>query len=110
MLGWTTPVGATVLVRGFHNTPVTGYRVQVRDEERDGGEYRDWLSVSGPTTASATVTGLHPGVRYSVRILAWNLAGSTPSSPINITTNASGKRLSETWCISKISSVVLATC
>ncbi len=92
VLAWEVPLGALDAVTSFYNTPVTGYTVQVWDRGLLGTAYRDWLSVSGPSTSLATLAGLHPGTRYSVRVLAQNLAGSTPSLPINITTNSSGMK------------------
>lgn len=96
VLAWEVPAGATLPVTEFHNTPVTGYLVQLWD--RGGAAvpaYQDWVSLPSPSTTSATLTGLHPGVRYGVRVLARNLAGSTPSLPVNVTTNSSGEGVYE---------------
>lgn len=90
VLVWELPTGATLPVTEFYNTPVTGYTVEVWDRGVGVG-YQDWLSIPSPSTTSATVTGLHPGVQYSVRVLALNQAGAMPSAPVEITTNASGE-------------------
>lgn len=91
VLNWTLPRGATVPVTMFHNTPVSGYKVQAWDNSEGVVEYVDVLTIPDATATQAIVTGLHPGTQYSLRVLALNLAGATPSLPVNITTNASGE-------------------
>lgn len=93
VLSWTLPLGATSPVTMFYNTPVSGYRVQAWDWDGSEG-YVDVLSIADVATTQALITGLHPGTRYSLRVLALNMAGATPSPPVNITTNASGENLS----------------
>ena len=90
VLAWELPTGATLPATEFYNTPVTGYAVEVWDTGKAVG-YQEWLTIPTSSTTSATLTGLHPGVRYSVRVLARNQAGTTPSSPVEVTTNASGE-------------------
>jgi hypothetical protein len=90
ILAWELPAGATLPVTEFYNTPVTGYTVQVLDQGRGEG-YENWLTIPSPSTTSATLTDLHPGTQYSLRVLARNQAGATPSTTVEITTNASGE-------------------
>lgn len=96
ILSWSIPPSATAPITGFLSSPVTSYTVQALDRDggggRDegGGGYRDLVSVPDVRTTTAAVTGLHPGSRYSLRVLSHNMAGTTPSQETNITTNSSG--------------------
>lgn len=89
-LAWAVPDGATAPTTDLLNVPVSSYIVQVQNKGSDV-EYRDAVAVPDVRTTTADVTGLHPGAKYGIRVLALNVAGATPSRSINITTNSSGK-------------------
>ena len=90
MLSWDIPVDGTLPPNGPLSRPVDRYIVQALDKGRDR-VYQDFATVSRPTVTTATITGLHPGTQYNIRVLAQNIAGATPSQVVNITTNSSGK-------------------
>ena len=93
-LSWDIPQGATLPLSEVHNRPVTSYVVQGRNNDGRDLEYRDLVTVSSVRTTVTTVTGLHPGSLYSIRVLACNSAGSTSSQVMNATTNSSGESCS----------------
>ena len=92
-LSWDVPSKATEPVLGKLSQPVDGYVVQARDLSLGDGdlEFVNYTSLLSVGTTTARVTGLHPGKQYEVRVLVVNVAGSTPSRSVFITTNASGE-------------------
>ena len=84
-LSWYSPSDSLLLnVR----SDVQGYTVQARQGDGTGG----YVGVADvPVNATkVTISGLLPGNSYSIRVLANNDAGSTPSDPITVTLPARG--------------------
>ena len=90
------------------NPPLTGYRVQYREE--DAESWTDWPHRGTGTTA--TITGLTNGKTYHVRVAAVNPAGMspyvttfpppelptrTPSEPPNVVPTGGDGEITVTW-------------
>ena len=69
--------------------PTQGYVVEVRVHDGVGGGFVAVETLPANVTF-VNLDGLFPGTSYDLRVLATNLAGSTPSDAITITTNSSG--------------------
>lgn len=72
-LTWTAPA----------NTPVNGYRIEMR---KVGGTY---LEIAGTPNTSYTVTPLNPSTSYEFRVASINTVGTGEfSAPVTVTTGA----------------------
>lgn len=87
-LRWTRPSETDA---AFVSAPLDGYVVQTRIDQSTQ-EFTDVMEL-GANVTEANVTGLFPGTEYSVRVVATNMAGRTPSDSITFTTVADGKNM-----------------
>ena len=68
---------------------IDGYVVYSRRADRDAVFYK--MIVRNGSTASAVVAGLEERARYSLRVAAFNTAGTGPVSDVKQTTTHYGK-------------------
>jgi|GEM_PF-6343979 len=75
---WTAPVAGD---------PLTGYKVQISDEDTFGGEETEYIVATG--VVDFLFTGLAPNDQYWVRVCSYNGVGSSAfTSSVNDTTDA----------------------